>query len=282
MMKFSISVTPYVTCRGPIVLCGNLDESFALAAEFGYDGVEIHLRDAHDIDWKKLLNLTKNYKLTVSALGTGMAAREDGLTFTDPNEDVRRQAVKRIKEHIKLAAQLGSLVIIGSLSGYLEKDPEERKRRLNYVLSCLGECSRTGIDYGVTLCLEPLNRYECDYINTLAEALEMIGKIGMSNILLLADTFHMNIEEVNIASALREAGKTLGYVHLADSNRRRPGKGHLDIANVLKILQEMEYHGFVGLEVLPLPDAYAVTRESISYIKKIMLTTDITSINSQK
>lgn len=269
-MKFSISAMPYDTCSGPIVLGGHLDKSFALAAELGYDGLEIHLRDAHDIDWEKLVNLSKTYKLAVSALGTGMAAREDGLTFTDQNKDVRQQAVERVKEHIKLAARLGSLVIIGSVSGYLGKEERERKRHFTYALSCLDECCQAGINHDVTLLLEPLNRYECDYINTLDEALEVINRIGAPNMRLLADTFHMNIEERDIITSLHRAGKALGYVHLADSNRKMPGQGHLNISQVLKVLQDIEYHGFIGFEVLPLPDAHTVALESVSFVKELL------------
>ena len=114
----------------------------------------------------------------------------------------------------------------------------------------------------VTVLLEPLNRYECDYLNRLEDGAAIAAEIGAPNLKLLADTFHMNIEEPDIAASLRAAGSLVGHVHLADSNREAPGHGHLDIAGVLDALHGIGYQGYLSLEVLPVPAPCRAIRDA--------------------
>jgi sugar phosphate isomerase/epimerase len=242
----------------------------ALAAELGYNGVELHLRHAEDIDRADVRQLAAHYDLRIPALGTGLAAGLDGLSLTHPDPTIRRQAVERVLGHIDLAAYLNSHVIIGSLSGRVGSDPGQRAILRTAALECLHEiCSQASIA-GVTVLLEPLNRYECDYLNTVRDVLDVIDELGMPNLRVLADTFHMNIEEVDLATSVRLAGDRLGHVHLADSNRRAAGYGHLDIAQVLRTLQGMDYQGYISFEVFPLPNARQASETAIRTVKQIL------------
>jgi len=119
----------------------------------------------------------------------------------------------------------------------------------------------------VTILLEPLNRYECDYINRLADVAAIAAEIGAPNLKLLADTFHMNIEEPDIAASLKAAGRLLGHVHLADTNRQAPGHGHLDIPAILSALDEMGYQGYLSFEVFPVPDARTAIRDGVAAVE---------------
>jgi sugar phosphate isomerase/epimerase len=269
-VKLALTATPSQARFAPILLRGDIAEAFALAADLGYDGVEIHLRQPGDIDWAAVRKLSTEYGLGVPTLGTGMAAGEDGLTFPDPDPDIRRRAVERVKEHIALAAYLGSAVTIGSLNGRLGPDPQQRPVRRAYALDCLQECCQAAADAGVTLLLEALNRYECDYLNTLEDALDVVAQLGAANLKLLADTFHMNIEEVDIAASLRRAGPSLGHVHLVDSNRQAPGHGHLDVRSALQALSDVGYPDYVSFEVLPLPDPLQAAGDAIRTVRGMM------------
>jgi sugar phosphate isomerase/epimerase len=199
-----------------------------------------------------------------------MAAGEDGLTFSDLRPEVRGQAVERIKEQIALAAYLNSAVTIGLVRGRLGSDSEQHPARLAAILSCLDECCRSAQAREVKIFLEPLNRYETDYLNTIEQTLDTIEAIGASNLYLLADTFHMNIEEVDMAAALRRAGARLGHVHLVDSNRQAPGYGHLDIRSILQALSGIHYQGYLSFEVLPLPESRQVARDAISFTRSLL------------
>ena len=269
-MKLVTTATPTEVRFAPILLSGPISESFALASQYGFDGIEVHLRDPHDVDWEEMVELSCRYSLPVTTLGTGMAAGMDGLTFTDPEAGVRIRAVERVKEHIRLAARLGSAVTIGVLNGRLGTNVEQSAQRREHHLACLKECCHAAADLGVSLLLEPLNRYECDWLNTTADALSIIAQLGFANLKYLADTFHMNIEEVNIAASMRRAGSALGYIHLVDSNRCGPGQGHLPFGEVLKALVDVGYDGYLSLECLPKPDAERAIKNSLNYIKELL------------
>jgi sugar phosphate isomerase/epimerase len=269
-MKLVTTATPSEVHSAPILLSGPISESFALASEYGCDGIEVHLRDSHDVDWQEMVELSRRYSLPVTTLGTGMAAGMDGLTFTDPEAGVRIRAVERVKEHIRLAGRLGSAVTIGVLNGRLGTNVEQAAQRRAYHLACLKECCHAAADLGVSLLLEPLNRYECDWLNTTADALSIIAQLGFANLKYLADTYHMNIEEVNIAASMRRAGSALGYIHLVDSNRCGPGQGHLPFGEVLNALVDVGYDGYLSLECLPKPDGERAIKNSLSYIKKLL------------
>ena len=253
-MRTSLTATPSAARFAPIVCRGDLRQAFDLAAALGYDGVELHLRRPTDVDQADLLKLLADSGLGVPTLGTGMAAGEDGLTFAHHDPAIRAEAVARIEEHIHLAASIGSAVTIGLIWGRMGADPVQRSERMKTALGCLAECCRTAESEGVTLLLEPLNRYESDYPQTVEQGLEIISTVGSPRLRLLADTFHMNIEETSILASLKAARQHLGHVHLADSNRQAPGHGHLDIAAVVQTLRDIGYTGYLSLEVLPLPD----------------------------
>jgi 5-keto-L-gluconate epimerase len=252
-MKFALTASPGSPPLVPIVWQGSMLEAMAVAADLDYDGVEWHLRRATEVDPGVLAEHMARHGLATPTLGTGMAASQDGLTFADPDAEVRRQAVDRVLEHVRLAARLRSAVTVGSVWGKVGKDPQTRGRLLDLALHCLATCCAAGQAEGVPILLEPLNRYESDYPQTLAQGIEIIAQSGAENLRLLADTFHMNVEEVDVTGSLRDAAPWLGHIHLADSNRQAPGHGHLDVDAVLAALDEIDYAGFVSFEILPLP-----------------------------
>jgi len=269
-MKLSLSTAVSGVSSGPILLRGPVHEVFPLVAELGYDGLELHLLHPNQVNRNDVTKLMSQYRLAVTTIGTGMAAGIEGLTFAAPDPEVRRRAVMRVKEQIELAAWLGSNVTIGLLMGRLGNDSDDRPNRYDAAIGCLDECCKAAAERKVTVLLEPLNRYESDYLNTLDDALKIIRHMGLSNVKLLADTFHMNIEEANLAVSLKRAGPHLGFVHLADSNRQAPGHGHLDIRGVLEALRELGYQGYLSFEVLPLPTPRQGAEDAIRFVKGIL------------
>jgi len=224
-MKIAITATPSQPRQAPLLLCGDIPSAFRQAAELGCQGVEIHIRRAEDLAPQEVKRLVAEYGLRVPTLGTGMAAA-DGLSLSHPQASIRARTVERVRGHIELAAEIGSAVTVGVLSGKLgDCEARERRSLRLQVLESLEELCRLARHLGVTVLLEPLNRYECDYINRLSDVTAIAGEIGAPNLKLLADTFHMNIEEVDLAASLKAAGPILGHVHLADTNRQAPGHG---------------------------------------------------------
>jgi D-psicose/D-tagatose/L-ribulose 3-epimerase len=101
---------------------------------------------------------------------------------------------------------------------------------------------------GKTICLEPLNRFETDFINTCDQGLKMLADVGSPALKLHLDTFHMNIEEKNQAAAIRKAGKQLAHFHACGSDRGTPGKDHIDWPAIAVALKEIGYDGDVVVE----------------------------------
>ncbi len=266
-VRIAVTATPNPPRPAPLLLWGDIAAAFRQAAEFGCQGVEIHLRQAEDLEPRLVKRLMADHRLDVPTLGTGMAAA-DGLSLCDPHPEVRARTIERVRGHIEFAAEIGSAVTIGSLSGKMGDCAEaELRRRRMQGLEALAELCAVAQRAAVTVLLEPLNRYEGDYINTLGDAARVAAEIGAPNLKLLADTFHMNIEEADLTSSLRTVGPLLGHVHLADTNRQAPGYGHLDLGGVLATLAEINYQGYISFEILPLPDAGRAIRDGIAAVR---------------
>jgi len=248
----------------PVALVTDLTTNLARAAMAGYEGVELAITDPSTVDAGKIKGLLETHGLDLSAITTGQAYGIEGISFTAPEEESRRKAVERIKQHARLVRKLGSdaAVIIGLIRG--ERSDEAGTAQLRKALQ---ECA--GEEPKVKFALEPINRYETGSINTVAEALELLDEIGMPNIGLLFDTFHANIEERSLPESIRTAGKRLFHVHIADSNRFAPGYGHLDFNKIGDALREVRYQRFCSLESLAKPSPEACMEEAARFIKKL-------------
>jgi sugar phosphate isomerase/epimerase len=124
----------------------------------------------------------------------------------------------------------------------------------------------------MVLTLESICRYEQDFLNTVAEAVRFIDELKVDNLKAHVDTFHMNIEEQSIESAIVRSGDRIGHVHLADSNRRHPGAGHLHFGSILRALDAARYRGYLAMECLPLPDPAAAAARGFSHIAGLLET----------
>ncbi len=247
---------------------GDLDENLHQVAALGYDGAELAIRDPRLVDLDTLEQLVRKHGLAVPALGTGQAWGEEGLSFTDPDPDIRRAAIERVKSHIPVAERLGAVIIIGLLRGIV-RPGVDHNQAMEWLVEALQECARAAAPGGVRLALEPINRYETTLINSVDEGLALIDAVGAENFGLLLDTFHMNIEEPSIEGSIRKAGDRIFHFHVADSNRWYPGAGHLDFVSILRALRETGYQGFVSGEFLPQPDAATAAREAIRFLRAL-------------
>jgi sugar phosphate isomerase/epimerase len=122
---------------------------------------------------------------------------------------------------------------------------------------------------GVPLLYEPLNRYETNVFNRQGEAADWLRARHVDNVKVLCDLFHMNIEEVDVAGALRQVGDRLGHVHFVDSNRLAAGMGHTDFAPIVAALRELNYAGYVSAEGFPIPDSDAAAKQSIDTYRRL-------------
>ena len=268
-MKLSVVLSTQQTQFQAAAFSGSLAQNIADIATMGYDGVELAIRDPRLVDVDALDALTREHGLRVPAIGTGQAWNEEKLSFTDPDESVRRAAIERVKAHVPLAARFNAVIIIGLLRGII-KPGITQEQGMVWVCEALQECSQAAKPLGVRLALEPINRYETTLVNSVAQGMALIERVGAENFGLLLDTFHMNIEEPDILESISTCGERIFHFHVADSNRWYPGAGHLDFSGILSRLQSTGYDGFVSGEFMPLPDPLTAARENFARLRAIL------------
>lgn len=267
-MKKSIVISTQPTKFSALAFKENLKDSIKKVADLGFDGAELAIRNPKDLKVDDVINIIKENNLEVPAIGTGQAYGEEGLSFSNPNEAIRKMAVKRINNQIIFASHFDAQVIIGLIRGKIEEGVN-RAEAEEWTIDCLRKCTEFAREYNIWLTLEPVNRYESNFINTLNEGIEFIKRVGASNLGLLADTFHMNIEEVSIYDGIIQAKDYITHVHFADSNRWAPGCGHLDFTKIVHTLKKIGYQGYVSAEILPLPDPDSCARLTAKTLDKL-------------
>lgn len=268
-MKLSIVYSTQQTNFQAATFSGELEANLAKIASYGYDGVELAIRDPNLIDVKALEKILKKYALKVPALGTGQAWGEEGLSFTDPDPTIRQAAIMRIQGHIQIAERFNAVIIIGLIRGVL-KPGVNHEQAMDWLCLALQQCCTKAKEHGVRLALEPINRYETSLINIVAQGLDLISKVNADNFGLLLDTFHMNIEEPKIEESIYLCGQRIFHFHVSDSNRWYPGGGHLDFNSILSALKQTGYKGFVSGEFLPIPDANTAAIRSIETLRQCL------------
>ena len=275
-MKLSIVLSTQAAQFQAVAFKGDFAANLAKIAGWGYDGVELAIRDPKLMDADALERSVAAHGLTVPAIGTGQAWGEEGLSFTDPDPAVRAAAIERTQSHIPLATQMSAacgepgrtVIIIGLLRGIL-KPGVDHAQAMDWLVEALQQCCAAAQPHGVRLALEPICRYETTLINNAAQGLDLVARVGADNMGLLLDTFHMNIEEPVIEDSIRACGERIFHFHVADSNRWYPGAGHLDFPSILEALFATGYEGFVSGEFMPMPDADTAAQRSIVYLRQL-------------
>jgi sugar phosphate isomerase/epimerase len=169
---------------------------------------------------------------------------------------------------IDLAALFKAPAIIGSMQGRIEPGTE-RDIALTRLADGLRELSAHAKSKKQFLLYEPLNRYETNVFHRLEDTTLWLRANKLSNVKILADLFHMNIEESDLPNAIRAAGAAIGHVHFADSNRRAVGMGHTRMKPIIAALEEMNYRGYLSAEIFPFPDSEQAATQTIKSFKRL-------------
>jgi sugar phosphate isomerase/epimerase len=262
-MNCAVTVNLIEEARGgPFVFWHDLPAACRTAAELGFDAIELFLPSADAVDRGRLKTLLGDHGLALAGLGTGGGWIKQKLTLVLPDAKDRQRAQDFIRTIIDLGAEFGAPAVVGSMQGR-STDDVDRETAKHYLAEALNTLGDYAAERGVALLYEPLNRFETNLCNTIADALRLVDSLSTGGVRLLADLFHMNIEEANMADAVRSAGSCLGHVHFVDSNRRAAGFGHIDYRPIIAALREIGYDGYLSAEALPLPDSRAAAEQTM-------------------
>ena len=270
MIRSSVTISLVPEARGgPFVFWDDHAAACREAKRLGFDAVEVFA--APDVDAAALRRSLDDNGLKMAAMGTGAGWVRHRLTLTHPDAEKRAQAVHFIRSVIDLAGSFGAPAIIGSMQGR-HGDGVDVQQALTYLADALGPLAEHARQYGAPLLFEPLNRYETNLVNTVADGAWLRAKAGSENVKLLIVLFHMNIEEADSAAAVRAGPGVIGHVHFVDSNRRPAGCGHIDFAPIAAALRETAYDGYISAEALPFPNPIEAATLTILAYRKFFAT----------
>jgi len=220
-------------------------EAIKNSAEAGYGLTEIPALDPKSIDVEHTKATLKEFGLK-GACSLGLSFDAD---INNEDSEIAKRGEARLMDALNVVEQLGGDylggVIFSALGKY--KFPPTKKARDNAV-AALKRLAIAAQAKGITLGLEPVNRYESNLLNTGSQALEMIKDIGEPNVVVHLDIYHMNIEEQDLVSPVLEAGNKLGYVHIGASHRGPLGTGNIDFDSFFGALAKIGYKGTITFE----------------------------------
>ena len=251
-----------------------------------FDLMEIPIEGERDIDYPMAAEAYKRAGLKCSLCAVMGAGRDP----SHEDEAIQKGGVAYLKHCIDAAVTMNATALVGPLFAAVgrtwQATPDQRRRDLDRCAKNLQTVARYAEDKGVTLALEPLNRFETSFINLTEQALELIRMIGSPRVKLMMDTFHANIEEKSLGKALEAAGALIVHIHANENDRGTPGTGHVAWKEVAAALKKVKFDGSMVIEsfstevkeiaraaavwrpLAPSPDDLA--RDGLAFLKKLM------------
>ncbi len=249
-------------------------------ADLGYDGVEVSLLGMSDEKAQALAKAVRDHGLEVTC-SDGLSPQND---ITAQDADVRAAGLNYLRWAIATTARIGARGLAGVVYApwgvYDPANKPVRARRSAQAFAALHDDLER---HDVTLGIEAINRFETDLVNTAAEAKAMALASGSSRVGALLDTFHLNIEEKDIAAAIVDTGDKLVHFHVSDNDRGVPGSGHVPWGEVKRALDQVGYNGWIVAEMFVVagnpasadlniwrdiePDATDAARRALSFMK---------------
>jgi sugar phosphate isomerase/epimerase len=240
-----------LSCQENLVPGATFADRLANLAEWGYEGVE--LTDFDGLLRSRAAEIKS--ALADSPVRASTICGGSNVQFIHPVRSRRDESVRQQREILRLCAEFGAIgCIVVPLFNHDPRIPDldpiattEGLQR-DLLVALMRPLAQEAADLGVCMLLEPLVRYESDFPRDLAEAASICDEVDSPGLKLMADFFHMNVEEADIPASLEAAARHLRHVHLADSNRQVPGRGHTDFVDGFRALRRIGYDGFAALE----------------------------------
>ncbi len=242
---------------------GVTEQDYPLLAsikDWGYDGVELPLFDFNVKHYENVGQELKKNGLESTAV-TVCPADQNPIS-ADPA--IRAAGLNRLKQAIDCCAAAGTTHLVGPLHSALGEFSGAGRTvdEWNRAKEILGQAGDHAQANNVTLVVEYLNRFECYFLNSAADAGQFCRELGHSHVKTMYDTFHANIEEKSITQAVKAAADQIVHVHISENDRSTPGEGGVNWDETFKVLKEIHYDGWLMIEAfgLALPELAAATR----------------------
>lgn len=250
LVTFSITIDSFTNIE-------SLENTIESLVELGIRNIEVSGDPSNSS--RKNLELFNTYSVSVLGVTGKWTASKGMITPILLTSDVHLLSYSKnyIKECVKLCNFFGgSIFNICLLSDYdpkIDRNHEmisnkEKMKLLKRSIGVLSELTNFSKDFGVSLLIEPLNRYSTPFCCNTADAIFIMSKLNNDYLSILLDTYHMNIEEKDFSDSINKSKLFLKHIHFADNNRRMPGLGHINFNSILKTLKKIQYTNYIGLE----------------------------------
>ena len=268
-MKLGCTVSTYQSKFGPIVLRdGNLRNDCELLKKYGYESVDIFIKDTTDAEIRELKTLFSDYGLSFACV-FAIYLGENGVFLSEKDKLRRQRNMDLLMRQMEKAAQLDSVGLgLGFIRGRHEEDETEQDA-LSRIADCLHPLGEFAEQLGIKILLEPINRYEINTLNRAGDSIDFIRRNDLQGVALLLDVFHMNIEDASIPDVIRNANDLIGSIHVSSSNRYAVGRGHIDYAPILAALRDVNYEKSLVFEGFA-PDVEASLEETARNLRAYM------------
>jgi len=265
-------------------MCNELYENWSFGdtcrflKQAGYDGVEVapftlapRITDVSGERRSELRKQATDAGIEIIGLHWLLAGTQ-GLYLTSPDEAIRSATAEYIVQLAEAARDLGGdLMVFGSPKQRSLLPGVSRDQAFDWAAALFRQVMPRVADYGITICMEPLSTAETDFINTCAEASELIEAVGHANFALHLDVKAMYSESTPVTELIRTYGPIAHHFHANDANRRGPGFGDVDFVPIFEALKNSGYHRWVSVEVFDdKPDPETITVKSIEYMRQSM------------
>ncbi|BFK75806.1 5-keto-L-gluconate epimerase [Acidaminococcus intestini] len=267
-MKFSVcAVDQPLPVHLPFPLRGTSYRQCAeIAASLGFDGIELQVQNPAEYDGKALKKMLDDYGLKASAVTTGLAYTYEGLSMTHPDNNIRQSTIERLKKQLDLARELESQILIGFLRG--RKQSNQTDEEYEEILT--DSVSRV-LSYAeaieTPMVMEQINHIDGDVFCSTERTMAFLEKFNSEWLVYNGDTYHMEMEDQDIKSAIQRSMSKLVLFHVSDVGRSFPDNKHFDFLTAAETLKACHYNKWVSIEYKPLPDTLTACREGIHYLK---------------
>ncbi len=258
--------TPDIISRDAIGYHASIRDAAQLLRDLGYDGIELTTANPALLDWAEIHTAIETAELEVPQVCTGEVFGQDKLGLADARQEIREEALKRLKLIVDFAGEFGALVNIGRARGHYYPDvPRDQTER--WALDGFRRLSHYAADRNVVIALEPIAAHVCNFINSTQDGIDWATKVDHPNFRLMLDVSHMCLEDPQpfTESFVKASGLTM-HVHLTEKDRKAPGWGDMDFEAIMSTLRAIGYDRYVSVEVFNIPTQDEAIRQSARFL----------------